>query len=152
VKTFRFPLQRVLDWRALQMRTEEEKLSGLQQTLAALVHRETALLAEQLKSEMELLGQPSIDGSDLQALASYQLRIQHERDALRANRVRCESQIAEQRTRLLKARKDCRVLEKLKDKRWRTWTYLSDREVEHTAAENYISKWVREELENMPEA
>ena len=31
MKAFQFPLQRVLEWRELQMRTEEEKLSTLTQ-------------------------------------------------------------------------------------------------------------------------
>src|SRR5713101_6439552 len=105
MKSFRFPLQRVLDWRALSLRTEEEKLGGLQHKLASFQHRENALTAAQLKSELGLLGLPSIDGSDLQAL------------------------------------KDYRVLEKLKEKRLRTWTYLSDRELENIAAESYISNW-----------
>ena len=147
MKTFQFPLQRVLNWRALQMRSEEEKLAGLQHALAALIHRDNALTATQLKSELELLGLPSIDGSDLQALAAFQSRIQSEREILKVNRTRCEAQIAEQRTKLLKARRAFRVLEKLREKRWRMWTYLSDREVEHTAADNYISKWSQAELE-----
>ncbi len=147
MKSFQFPLQRVLDWRLLQMRTEEEKLAALQHTLAGLIHRENTLIAAQLKSELGLLTLPSIDGSDLQALAAFQLHMQSERESLRGSRRQCEAQIAAQRNRLVKARKDYRVLEKLKEKRWRTWTYLSDREVEHTAAENYISKWARSELE-----
>jgi hypothetical protein len=53
----------------------------------------------------------------------------------------------EQRKRLLQARRDHTVLEKLKEKRLRTWSYLSDREIEETAAEAYISKWARNESE-----
>jgi len=45
VKSFKFSLQRVLDWRALQMRTEEEKLAMLQRKLAALAQREQSLTA-----------------------------------------------------------------------------------------------------------
>ena len=63
--------------------------------------------------------------------------------ALKANRSRCEAQMTEQRQRLLKARKDCRVLEKLKEERHKEWSYLGDREVEETAAESYISSWLR---------
>jgi flagellar biosynthesis chaperone FliJ len=129
------------------MRTEEEKLAGLQHKLGELVHLENAIIAAQLKSEMGILGLPSIEGSDLQALAAFQARIHVERAKLRVQRTQCEAEIAKQRNRLVKARKDFRVLEKLKEKRWRTWVYLSDREVEHTAAESYISKWVRSQDE-----
>ena len=147
MKSFQFPLQRVLDWRALHARTEEEKLARLQYQLATLVHRENSLIAAELKSELGLLNQPSIAGRELQALASFQLKINSERASLKASRAVCEAQIVEQRKRVVLARRDCRALEKLKDKRWRTWVYLSDREVEETAAENYISRWARSDNE-----
>jgi len=145
VKTFRFPLQRVLEWRALRMRTEEEKLAALQHKMAALVHRENALIAAELKAEMELLKLPAIGGSDLQALAAYQVRVRTEHGSLRAARAQVDKEIAEQRKQLLKARKDYRVLEKLKEKRFKGWVYLSDRELEDNAAEAYISRWSQSE-------
>jgi flagellar export protein FliJ len=147
MKSFRFSLQRVLDWRTLQMRQEEEKLGGLQNKLAEIVHRENALMAAQVKSESALLGLEAIGGSDLRALAAFQLHMQSERVALKAARTQCEAQIVEQRKRLLKARRDYRVLEKLKERRLKTWSYLSDRETEETAAESYISRWARTESE-----
>jgi flagellar export protein FliJ len=143
MKSFRFPLQRVLDWRTLQLRTEEEKLAGLQQKLASLIHRERALTVAQSRSESAVLRPPSIEGSQLRALAGFQFRMKTERAMLSASRTQCEAQIAEQRKRLLKARKDCRVLEQLKEKRHKAWSYLGDREVEDTAAESYISNWLR---------
>jgi flagellar export protein FliJ len=147
VKSFHFPLQRVLDWRGLQMRSEEEKLAGLQHALAALIQRENALVAADLKAEMDLVKLASISGPELQALAAFQKRVKTDRAALVAQRAQCVAQIGEQRKRLLKARRDFRVLEKLKERRWKTWTYLTDREIETTAAEAYISKWIRSELE-----
>jgi flagellar export protein FliJ len=147
MKSFQFPLQRVLDWRTLRMRAEEEKLASLQQKLAALLHRETTLTAAELKSEMGLLQLPAIEGSDLRALAAFQLRIRRERAVLKAERTQCETHIDEQRQRLLKARRDCRALDKLKEKRKRMWTSLRDREIEDTAAEAFLSQWARTDLE-----
>lgn len=147
MKSFHFPLQRVLDWRGLQMRTEEEKLAALQHSLAALARREDSLAAVAKETELGLLTLPSISGPDLRALAAFQKRMKTEQAALQAQRVQCEAQIAEQRKRLLKARRDFRVLEKLKERRWKSWTYLTEREIEATAAEAYISKWIRSELE-----
>ena len=147
MKSFQFPLQRALDWRAVQMRTEEEKLAALQRQLAALIHREKVLMAAQLKSQLGLFSQPCISGSELRALAAFQARIRRERAAVNTERGPCEARIAAQRTRLLKARKDYRVLEKLKQKRWKSWVYLNDREAEHTAAEAYISQWGRSAIE-----
>ena len=103
MKSFQFPLQRVMDWRALHLRAEEEKLGGLERRLASLLHRDNALTAEQLKSELGLLGLPSIEASDLRALAAFQLRIRNERVSLQHARAECEAQIAAQRQRLLQA-------------------------------------------------
>jgi flagellar export protein FliJ len=147
VKAFHFSLQRVLEWRELQMRREEEKLSTLQNQLAEVLHRENALAVAQLNAEMKLLGQASVEGSEFRALAAFQLRIRGEKISLLASRRNIEEQIAEQRQRLLQARKDCKILDNLKDRRKKAWTYLSDRELENTAAESYISSWARTNAE-----
>ena len=144
MKRFVFPLQRVMDWRTLQVRAEEEKLANLQQQAEALALRENALTAAELNSEIELLKRPSIEGADLQALSLFQNRVHQERANLQKKRQQVEVQVVEQRKRLLKARRDVRVIEKLKENRLRDWTYLSDRETENTAAESFLAKWARE--------
>lgn len=147
MKTFNFPLQRVLDWRSIQMRTEEEKLAGLQYKLASIIARDKALTEAELETETDLAKSPTLNGMDLQRFAAFQLRVRSERASLQASRIQCDAQIIEQRKRLLKARKEARVLEKLREKRLEAWTYLNDREVETIAAEAYISRWARTELE-----
>jgi flagellar export protein FliJ len=148
MKTFHFPLKRVLEFRALQMRTEEEKLAAVQNKLAEVLHRESALTAAQLNAEMNLLGRPFVEATEFRALSAFQLHIRSEKLSLAAARTKLESQIAEQRKRLLKVRKDCKILENLKDRRKKAWTYLSDREIENTAAESYISNWARSNAES----
>jgi len=148
MKAFRFPLQRVLEYRELQMRTEEEKLSTVQNQLEEVLHRENALTAAQLNAEMNLLGQSLVEATEFRALSAFQLRIRSEKISLLAARKNLETQIAEQRKRLLKVRKDCKILENLKDRRKKAWTYLSDREIENTAAESYISSWARSNAES----
>ena len=148
MKAFQFPLQRVLEYREVQMRAEEEKLSSIQNQLAEVLHRENALTAAQLNAEMNLLGRPLVEATEFRALSAFQLRIRSEKVSLVAARKNLETQIAEQRKRLLKARKNCKILENLKDRRKKAWTYLSDREIENTAAESYISNWARSNAES----
>ena len=133
MKTFRFPLQRVLEWRALQMRTEEEKLAAsAAEAGGAGPSRERVARGGARRPRWGCSKLPAIGGSDLQALAAFQVRMRNERAALQASGTKCQAEIAEQRKRLLKARKDFRVLEKLKEKRFKAWIYLSDREIENT--------------------
>jgi flagellar FliJ protein len=148
MKTFRFPLQRVLEWRALQLRVEEEKLAGLQQQLASLLELREKLAAERNRSQAHLFASGTAAGSDLQTWALYQARLVKQQELLKTQLLQCEKLTLEQRQRLLKARTDHRVLERLKERRWRQWVYLNDRELEDSAAEAYLSKWSREDLEN----
>ena len=147
MKTFRFPLQRVLEWRSLQLRVEEEKLAGLQQQLTALLQLRDKLEAAGSRSESQLFASGTAAGSDLQSWALYRARLAKQQELLKTQLLQCEKLILEQRQRLLKARTDHRVLERLKERRWRQWVYLNDREVEDTAAEVYLAKWGREDLE-----
>jgi len=148
MKIFRFPLQRVLEWRALQLRVEEEKLAGLQQQLASLLQLREKLASARNRSESHLFASGAAAGSELQSWALYQARLAKQQELLKAQLLQCENLILEQRQRLLKARTDHRVLERLKERRWRQWVYLNDREVEDTAAEVYLSRWGREDFEN----
>ncbi len=148
MKIFRFPLQRVLEWRALQLRVEEEKLAALQQQLASLLQMREKLAAERNRSQSNLFASGSAAGSELQTWALYQARLVKQQELVKAQLLQCEKLTLEQRQRLLKARTDHRVLERLKERRWRQWVYLNDRELEDSAAEAYLSKWSREDSEN----
>jgi flagellar FliJ protein len=148
MKTFRFPLQRVLEWRALQLRVEEEKLAGLQQHLVSLLQLREKLASARDRSEAHLFASGAAAGSDLQSWALYQARLAKQQELLKTQLAQCEKLVLEQRQRLMKARTDHRVLEKLKERRWKQWVYLNDREVEDTAAEVYLAKWGREDLKN----
>lgn len=146
MKAFRFRLEKVMEWRHLQMRAEEEKLAVLQHRLGQLKYRINALTSAELKSEWGLLKQPSVWGSELEAFTSFQARVKFERAAIERDQSQCEKWIVAQRTKLLKARLDFRVLEKLKEKRKEEWTYLSDRELENAAADAHNSRLFRGEL------
>jgi len=148
MKAFRFPLQRVLEWRSLQLRVEEEKLAALQQQLTSLLQLREKLAAARNRSESHLFASGTAAGSELQSWALYQARLAKQQELLETQLAQCEKLIVEQRQRLLKARTDHRVLEQLKERRLRQWVYLNDREVEDTANEVYLAKWTREDLEN----
>jgi flagellar export protein FliJ len=145
MKAFRFPLERVLDWRQVQVRAEEEKLAALQQRLELLIRRAHALTAAEHKSKLSVLNAPSVQGSDLHSLTAFQAQVQKERAALTLEAAQCEKRIALQRVRLLKVQKDFKILEKLRERRLEDWTYSYNREVENAAADAHISKLLRGE-------
>jgi hypothetical protein len=130
------------------LRVEEEKLAGLQQRLTSLLQMREKLAAERNRSQSNLFASGAAAGSDLQTWALYQARLVKQQELLKTQLLQCEKLTLEQRQRLLKARTDHRILERLRERRWRQWVYLNDRELEDSAAEAYLSKWSREDLEN----
>lgn len=145
MKAFKFPLEKVLGWRHLQMRAEEEKLTVLQQHLALLNRRAHSLATAELNTKLRILKMDSVQGSELNALASFQERLKKERALVAGEKAQCEKRLAAQRVRLLKARKDYRILEKLRDRRLEEWTYSFNRELENDAADAYLAKLARGE-------
>lgn len=145
MKAFRFPLEKVLGWRHLQMRAEEDKLAVLQEQMEALNRRADALATAELNAKQNVLNSPEVQGSDLHALTAFQDRLNKERTVLAAEKAQCERRITVQRARLLKAQKDYRVLEKLRERRQDAWTYLYNREIENAAADAHLSKLIRGE-------
>jgi len=129
------------------MRAEEEKLAALSQHMGAVVHKINSLTAAEVKTEQGVLNLPAVPGAELQALTAFRARIRKHQALLETEKQQCERQIVAQRAQLLKARKDLRVLEKLKEKRHKTWVYLNDRELESLAADSFFSKLARPESE-----
>lgn len=145
--TFRFPLERVLEWRKLQMRAEEEKLAALQHRLGLINQRINVLSAAEMKSESGLRKLPTVSGAELHTVAAFQTRVKKHRAALDLELKQCQKLVEAQRARLLQARKNYRVLEKLKERRHEAWSYEMNRELENAAADSHISKLVRSRSE-----
>ena len=46
---------------------------------------------------------------------------------------------------MLEARRRCRLLERLKERRLAEWTTARDRELDELASESYLAKWNRQQ-------
>lgn len=148
MKTFRFNLERVLEWRTIQLRAAEEKLTQLRQHFSKLLQQEEQIQAAYRDNAERLLASQTLEGAELQVLAAYRVRTDNLHQALQKQKAQCEALIHEERQRLLKARKDHRILEKLKETRFKNWVYLNERDIEATAAEAFLSKWARLDAED----
>jgi hypothetical protein len=143
MKRFQFSLDRVRSWRAGQAALEGLKLEQLRENLEALKMARRNIAVERSSSEQAVLGQPSIDASELQSLDAYRL---HARARIRdiENRERqIEAQLEQQRQRVIIARRDAELLERLKRKALDEWQAASGREQENLAAELFLAKRAR---------
>jgi flagellar export protein FliJ len=143
VTQFRFSLERVLELRRLQLQAEEEKLARLQQQLERIDQRVNAIASTELKSEWALRKMPAVAASELHTLSDFQARVRKVQAALAVEKQQITKEIQAQRARLLNARREFRVIEKLKERRFKVWQYQADREIEGLAADAYNSKLIR---------
>jgi flagellar export protein FliJ len=143
VTQFRFSLERVLELRRLQLQAEEEKVARLQQQLEGIDQRTSAIASTELKSEWALRKMPAVAAPDLHTLSDFQARVRKVQAALAVEKQRVTKEIQAQRARLLNARREFRVIEKLKERRFKVWQYQADREIEGLAADAHNSKLIR---------
>jgi hypothetical protein len=143
MRAFEFPLRQALAWRRTQLETEENKL----RQLAAKVE-ELALAAVRLdlvkgRAEQTVREATAVDAAELWAWAAYRQRLLAESKALAGRKRECEQQVTAQRERTREAQRQCRLLEKLEERRRAAWRVEADREMENLAAESFLSLWNR---------
>ena len=150
MNAFRFPLQKVLEWRRTQLDLEE---SRLQQRIAAAAELDRAraeLTAQGIRAEADLRSWRMVDGRDLGALDEFHLRVQSRGREIDGRRARCREELQAQQVRLLEARRRSRLLERLRDRRWAEWQAAQSREIEETSAESYLARWNRRPPSHSP--
>jgi hypothetical protein len=57
--------------------------------------------------------------------------------------VECQKTFETQQSIMLEARRRCRLLERLKDRRLADWTSARDHELDELASESFLAKWAR---------
>lgn len=143
MKRFQFPLERVRRWRAEQAALEELRLEQLGVHLAKIREEKRTIANQRLSSEQEVLRQPSLEATELQSLDAYRL---YTRNRIREteNRERqAEALVQQQRGRVIEARRQAELLDRLKRKALDQWQTASDREQETLAAELHLAKRAR---------
>jgi flagellar biosynthesis chaperone FliJ len=141
MKTFRFRLEKVLEWYTRQYELEERRLTIL---LAALADARTAiasLAAERLSIESDMVSRKAIPACDFVALGLYRLGARKREVELNVVRERCEGEVAAQRLKLREAERRVRLLEKLRQRRVAEYVYAESRELEELASDAFFAKW-----------
>jgi flagellar biosynthesis chaperone FliJ len=141
MQTFRFRLERVLEWYTRQFELEEQRFNACMAALIGARDAIAALAAEQLAIENDLVSRRSIEAREFAALGLYRLGVKRREIELQAARARCETQLQMQRARLQVADRKVRLLEKLRARRMSEHVYAEARELEELAADAYFAKW-----------
>jgi hypothetical protein len=141
--TFKFPLQKALDWRRTQLEVAEARTQEQLAALAAIDQARAELDAMGQRTEVEVRQFAPLDGSHLGALGTFRLAIRARGRDLVARRAECEKELAVRQSAVLEARRRCRLLERLKERRWAEWHKAAERELDELAADSYLAHWAR---------
>ncbi len=90
-----------------------------------------------------MLRQPSIEAAELQSLDAYRLHAANKIRDIENRERQTEAQVEQQRQRVMVARRDAELLERLKRKALDEWQSASNREQETLAAELFLAKRAR---------
>lgn len=140
MKRFVFRLESVLRWRRSRFELEQNRLRELTAEHDRIRLRLRALEEEQHRQESELLSSGVLSGAELAALEAWRLRQRAERERCRRALRELERGLAQQRERMLEARRQLRLLETLKERRYAEWEAEATRETEALAAECHLAR------------
>jgi len=143
MNAFRFPLQRVLDWRLAQLELAEVRFKQQAATLAALDRERAGWEAAGIKAEIQVRDWNPVAGHDLTALDNFRLNVKEREKEIDGRRVECQRELSARQSAMLEARRRYRLLERLKERRLAEWQAARDHELEVMASESFLVKWHR---------
>jgi len=144
MKRFHFPLETARRWRLERAGIEEVKLRqilGEKQKLAAAKEQIQGQLDQTVQ---QVLGQPSIPAFELESLDSFGVHVRGRVRKLDSQERECEARIVEQRNKVLEARRQFELIERLRQKALTEWRAAGNKEQEDLAAELFLAKSIRE--------
>ena len=140
---FRFSLEKALDLRRLQLELEESKFRQQAAALLGLDRMRDQIRASRANAEAQVRAGGSALGLDLAALGAFRLHVQSKEKELAQRRAEGEKRLEERRNAMLEARRRCRLLERLRERRKGEWDTAFNRELEAVAAESFLAQWNR---------
>lgn len=138
--SFHFRLEKVLEWRRKELDREDQGFKRQLAALAEMDRRHAELEAAGIGAELQVREWSTLAGSDLVALSGFRRRLKQQEKTLAAARIDQEKKAEVQRLVMLEARRRCRLLERLRERRLKEWEMARDREIEEQAAESYLAR------------
>lgn len=146
MKAFSFRLQAALRLRTQELEVEQMKLQQILAQQARLKHELEAVAREREAAAHAVQADNAPSYSDLRALASYIIGTQAETIRLQSALADTAKAIARQTAVVIRAERNAKLLDKLRQKRAAEWAYEANRELENDSFECWISSWNRKGL------
>ena len=141
MKKFSFTLDRVLDWRRLQVRMEEIRLEQMNLQRRTLEIQRAELVAEFVRIQNSILDAPGVTGGELETWDSFRQFADAEGKRIECTIASAQEQADRQIQVVAAKRREVQLLEKLKDRRKEVWLQELDKETQQLAEETYLARW-----------
>ena len=141
MRAFRFRLQRIMEFRHTRLTEEERKLKFLQMELNAVAGHIEDVRRSRHQSAIALTSGHAIKGEDLRALAGFQAKLRRNETMLQQRYAVCVRKLRQQEEAFKAARRDYRLLEELRKRRFAEWLQATNRELDQLASELYLARW-----------
>src|SRR5260370_38784104 len=144
MKRFTFTLETVRRWRLEQAGIGELKLRQILAEKQKLAATKVQIQSDVAQTVQQVLGQPSMQSRELENLDFFRLYVGGRIRDLENQERQCEARMVAQRTKVLEARRQFELLDRLREKALAEWRAAGDKEQEELAAELFLAKSVRE--------
>jgi uncharacterized protein with NAD-binding domain and iron-sulfur cluster len=141
MRAFRFRLQRIMEFRHTRLAEEERKLKLLQMELNAVAAQIEDVRRARRQSASVLTSGEALRGEDLRALAGFQARLRRSEMVLQQNHAVCVRKLRLQEEAFKASRRDFRLLEELRKRRFAEWLQATNRELDQLASDLYLARW-----------
>jgi uncharacterized protein YydD (DUF2326 family) len=141
MRAFRFHHQRILEFRHSRLMEEERKLRLLRMELNAVERQIEDVRRERQQSASVLTSRGALRGEDLRALAGFQARLRRGEIALQQRQAVCAHNLRRQEEAFYVSRRDYRLLEELRKRRFAEWLQATNRELDQVASDLYLARW-----------
>ncbi|HLG98120.1 MAG TPA: hypothetical protein VKX49_17525 [Bryobacteraceae bacterium] len=98
---------------------------------------------ESAETARQVLSQAAIDPVELTSLECYRLHLRRRVHEIGNLERQCEAKIIDQRQRVIEARRQLELLDRLHAQAWKEWTVAANKEQEDLAAEMFLARGTR---------
>lgn len=140
MKAFEFRLERIADYRRQQAdlaRNELQKLTGLFDRLAEQRRNLEQCAAD---TRANTLRRSDLTGQDLMALSAYGEHVVRSVQEIERKKADLAKQIQNQRSVVMEAERNVKLLERLRDRKFEEWRAETERELDAIAADSHLAR------------
>lgn len=147
MKRFRFPLERVRHWRQSQLDLELAQLDQLIGKLNRMEAERTELRRRLREAGAALQSTAAagrqVDAGRLRELDDFRHYTAREEARIVTAEAEVQHRITQQRQAVTRARREVKLLDRLRERAYEKWDYEFQREIEETAADLHLAQWSR---------